>query len=756
MEEFDLDQRPIVGQSRDFWPIRYELVNGTDKEPLWNYIVRRWHYLGYGKGSGPRVKYLLWHKDTLIGAISFTSAALKLRDRDELFGASQKDFRAHILPHIANNNRFLILPWIRVRYLASRILSDILTTVRADWKNRYRTDIYAVETFVDLSKYKGTCYKAANWKLIGETRGYEKVGKEMVYHGNKKGIFFLIIKRKQLERLADQYRQPPAPIIESVYERSQETIEIMANHVWDYDLFEELGLTISELIITIPEALKIFLDLYDSAYTFRGQKDNLELYVIGLLSYIFGPKNIENIVMTLLGDGKKVRGQQNFIKDSKLDDAEVERITQEILHDFANDAGGMLTVDDSGCLKCGKNSFATAHQYIGSEGKTCNGQVGVYVGYSSSVGHGLMKASLYTPFSWFIEPEKLALWERNDAPEDLKFKTKPQIAVDLIKEVLAENPFTFKWFGCDCAYTCKIVLDCLPEGIHYFADVKSNHQVYLPGATEPISVSKAIKDDNSLWSECEKFIGAKGPVHREYKVLRVKESPEDKEDIWLFVRRNKNEECRYAISNAPADISEIELCAAADMRWSIEQSFRECKQCLGMDEYETRSYRGWHRHMELVLVAQLFLSIMRIKYSKPELILDDNFDNLRPNKIMDESPDPDTDVSDPPLPQKPAVQQEPTIADIVSLLIHNKRSPGSSQQSYAIRTEYFKVLTIYNTYNLVGASLTGNSDEVKRALNRVAYDVRRYWASINSYTLNYFIKKLQLQSQSHPNVPLLC
>ena len=94
-----------------------------------------------------------------------------------------------------NNNRFLILPWVKIKNLATRILSESVKRLNADWPRQYGCTPCLVETFVDTELYRGSCYIAANWTYLGETKGYGKVGKEFVRHGRKKGIFILVISR---------------------------------------------------------------------------------------------------------------------------------------------------------------------------------------------------------------------------------------------------------------------------------------------------------------------------------------------------------------------------------------------------------------------------------------------------------------------------------------------------------------------------------------------------------------------------------
>lgn len=720
----ELDQTPIIGRAREYWPLTYELVNGTDREELWNEIVRQWHYLGYGKMIGPRVKYLIWHKEQLIGAISFIQGALKLKARDRLIGATQGDFREHILQHMINNNRFLILPWIHIKNLASRILSGIMPTVKKDWRDRYGVVPYAVETFVDITKYKGTCYKAANWQLIGETSGYEKVGKEMVYHGNKKGIFFRVIDKKRLERLTARYRQDPAPGEKPKRERAEETAMMDRLPIWDPELFPKANLT-AEQVLQLPELFMAYLDTYMASYRRDGQQHNAELFIKGLLSDVGGRKNIENIALALEGPNR-VRTLQGFIKDAPWLPEVMRDIYQRKVYERCNHPNGMVTIDDSGFKKQGKNSFGVAPQYLGCLGKVGNGQVGVFAGYCSPMGHGLLQARLYAPVIWFTDKEKRKLWKRCDVPEDLEFKTKPEIGLELIGEILARNAFDFQWIGMDCAYSGKEFRSKLPEDKWYFGDVRCNHTVKLTGTDSPVQVQDVAMDDAIPWQYREKFIGAAGPDELWFKAIRVTEPGEDKE-LWLFIRRNKKDDLRYALSNAPASLSVLELNCAADMRWTIESSFRECKQNLGMNEYETRSYEGWNRHMQLVMVAHLFLNMIRDQFTVPVQSpvhrTGDGSEGMIP-KITDSA-------------QIILTSEEAGSLKPLTIILDPKPKFGQLQ---VIRVTRIRFLSIENAVTLFKAALTCDIEVIRHALNVIAFDLKNTWKSICSRTKKYYLE----------------
>jgi hypothetical protein len=187
---------PIEGVLSDFnETVTLHKVDETKWERLWDEIVREHHYLGYESMIGCRIKYLVTLGRQLVGAISFCSAAYKLGPRDRYIGWDEAT-RLAMLPHLVNNNRFLILPWIRIKNLASHVLSVSLKRLRADWLTQYGVEPYMAETFVDRQVYDGVSYRAANWSCLGTTQGYGKQGNTFVHHGRPKEIYVKIMNRR--------------------------------------------------------------------------------------------------------------------------------------------------------------------------------------------------------------------------------------------------------------------------------------------------------------------------------------------------------------------------------------------------------------------------------------------------------------------------------------------------------------------------------------------------------------------------------
>lgn len=152
-------------------PLRIVPVNNGADDDLFRCLISHYHYLGYRNTVGENMKYLIWdNQGRPLSCLLFGSAAWKVAPRDTFIGWTD-DIRAHNLSYMTNNTRFLILPWVRVPYLASRILSQVSRRLCADWENKYGHSIYLIETFIDTSRYRGICYQAANWQLLGQTKG---------------------------------------------------------------------------------------------------------------------------------------------------------------------------------------------------------------------------------------------------------------------------------------------------------------------------------------------------------------------------------------------------------------------------------------------------------------------------------------------------------------------------------------------------------------------------------------------------------
>jgi hypothetical protein len=157
-------------------PLRLELVVKDTASQLWNELIERYHYLGHKRLPGAQLRYFVYSGSRLLATLGFGASAWSVAGRDRHIGwtAQQRKSNLHL---IVNNARFLILPWIKSRNLASKILSLVSKRIREDWHSRYHYRPVLLETFVEIDRFTGTCYRAANWQQVGITQGRGKLEK---------------------------------------------------------------------------------------------------------------------------------------------------------------------------------------------------------------------------------------------------------------------------------------------------------------------------------------------------------------------------------------------------------------------------------------------------------------------------------------------------------------------------------------------------------------------------------------------------
>jgi SRSO17 transposase len=385
----------------------------------------------------------------------------------------------------------------------------------------------------------------------------------------------------------------------------------------------------------ITGQLQEYLNTYRGCFVRSQQMKYFESFEKGLLSNL-ERKSIEPIALSFLGE-KDVRGMQQFFTRSRGWDEAVRNHYKGQLAVRLTDEKGFLSVDESDFVKKGGESVGVARQYCGRLGKRESCQAGVFVSYATEKGIGLVDSRLYLPEAWFGD-DYAEKREDCQVPKDVAFKTKNELAKEMVSGIIQSRLFEIHCIGCDASFgSDHTFLDNLPAQMYYFASVRENERIFRekpqvtipenagrgrryrhPRAVEPPDEIKSILDDESLpWVERVISEGAKGPVSAEIKCLRCvacrKESRlfVPKSEIWVYIRKHEDGTVKYFISNMPPDTHIAELDRLATARWSIEQCFQECKSYLGMTHYETRSYQAWHRHMLFVMIAQLFVTALR-------------------------------------------------------------------------------------------------------------------------------------------------
>lgn len=170
------DETPIAGSLKDLRPLWVEIVSSKDKLVKFKSYIDQYHYLKFDRYIGEHMAYMVYSRDGApLSCLLFGSAAWSCRERDIYIGWG-KEQRRHNLNMITNNVRYLLYPWVTVPYLASHILSLIAKRISADWEQKYGHPLYLLETFVEISRFRGTCYRAANWISVGSTTGRGRDG----------------------------------------------------------------------------------------------------------------------------------------------------------------------------------------------------------------------------------------------------------------------------------------------------------------------------------------------------------------------------------------------------------------------------------------------------------------------------------------------------------------------------------------------------------------------------------------------------
>jgi hypothetical protein len=198
-------QPPLVARLNEVQPVCLRQVEGVAAHALWRELVGRYHYLGHATAFGASLRYFVEISRpavAIVGCLQFSSPAWRMAARDRWIGWSEAQRHAH-LPEVVQNSRFLLLPWVRMAHLASHVLGQAARQLPIDWQKRFGVRPLLLETLVDAQRFRGTCYRAANWIALGETTGRGRQDREHQRHGSApKRIFVFPLASNARRRLA--------------------------------------------------------------------------------------------------------------------------------------------------------------------------------------------------------------------------------------------------------------------------------------------------------------------------------------------------------------------------------------------------------------------------------------------------------------------------------------------------------------------------------------------------------------------------
>jgi SRSO17 transposase len=398
-------------------------------------------------------------------------------------------------------------------------------------------------------------------------------------------------------------------------------------------------------IEAISDELTAYHRLFHAVFQRREQRYWSLVYLCGQLSDL-ERKTIEPMVLALLGpDPNLVRAGQQFIGQGEWAASKLIVRYQEVVAEWLGDPHGVVIMDGSGFPKQGPASVGVAHQYCGVLGKLANCQEGVFAVYVSPSGYAFLDKRLYLPGEWFDEAHR-ERWQKCGIPRETHFQTEPALALDIVRELVARGTVPFKWVTFDEHFgESPSLLDEIDAlGKWYLAEVPCNTRVWLrtprieppgPGLlgrprTRPRLAKNAprareLRDiaaslPKSAWARYTFKEGSQGPMVAEFAFLRVT-TVRDKlpgPRVWAMFRRRlePQPELKFYLSNAPLACAHYELAQLSGLRWPVETTLKEGKGEVGMDHYETRSWRGWHHHMAQTFLAHLFLMRLRLVFKK--------------------------------------------------------------------------------------------------------------------------------------------
>jgi hypothetical protein len=204
LTEASAPQAMVEGTAGEFEPLELRVVESQEESRLWTELMERHHYLNYRVPVGANLRYLVHsgqREGVVLACLLWSSPAWKMAARDEWIGWNTEQ-RARQLQLIVNNSRFLVLPWVHVKGLASKILAQSARQLPMDWEQRYGYQPLLLETLVDSQRFRGTCYRAANWIRVGQTSGRGRMDRKHNAHGQAvKDIYLYPLTRNPRQRL---------------------------------------------------------------------------------------------------------------------------------------------------------------------------------------------------------------------------------------------------------------------------------------------------------------------------------------------------------------------------------------------------------------------------------------------------------------------------------------------------------------------------------------------------------------------------
>ncbi len=342
-------------------------------------------------------------------------------------------------------------------------------------------------------------------------------------------------------------------------------------------------------------------------------RDRAVGYVRGLLSDVDRKNGWQ--LAECLGDPTP-DGVQHLLARADWDADAVRDDLTRYVADHLGDPGGVLVVDETGFLKKGAKSCGVARQYTGTAGRVENSQVGVFLGYVTPKGRALLDRALYLPKDWAGDTDRR---KAAGVPKEVAFATKIVLARRMVERAVAAG-VPARWVTGDAVYGSDYHFRASVEGLGlgYVVGVRPDFAVWAGGGQVRMPAVLAAVPAGG-WARVSCGAGAKGPREYDWAVRPVNAPDPGTHARWVLIRRSASDpaDVAYFACGGPPATTLAELVRVAGMRWAIEECFELGKGCCGLDEYEVRSWAGWHRHVTLSLLALAVVAVIRSRVAAP-------------------------------------------------------------------------------------------------------------------------------------------
>lgn len=297
-------------------------------------------------------------------------------------------------------------------------------------------------------------------------------------------------------------------------------------------------------------------------------------------------------------------GVQDFLARMRWDADAVRDDLRTYVIEHLGEPQAVLVLDETGFVKKGDHSAGVQRQYSGTAGRIENCQVGVFLGYAGRHSHALIDRALYLPQSWAGDEERRrAAW----VPDNVAFTTKPKLGLAMVERAL-DAGVPCAWVAADSVYGADSALRqaLVRRRVGYVLAVTSGQSLF-PGTVRDW-VEEVPADG---WQRLSAGDGSKGPRLYDWAHLPFRGAPEGWQKGLLIRRRLADGDLTFYFTFAPAGTALTDLVRVAGSRWTIESGFEMAKGEVGLDQYEVRSWTGWHRHITLAMLALAFLTVVR-------------------------------------------------------------------------------------------------------------------------------------------------